>query len=585
MARINKDFYEIQSLQWKKSLIVFTALIIFDFVAVGLVSLAVVLSLGFFGAGRGFWTGPFVWKLLGFDLLASSLIAWFHFQDARRFGAAYILKRLEARPPDSSDRYHKQFLNTLDEVRIAAGVPKVNAYVIPAFAVNSMALVEADRTPAVAITEGMLAECTRDELQAVAAHELAHIARGDAFYVTLVCALANFFEKLKEALEPESPEPQPGLMGRSPRGGGGGPVLIYAAAAISSLVMRLLSTLISRERELLADAAAVEFGRDPSSLARAIYKAHVQNSFVGDFSASYGPLFIVAPESPNVQEGFFSRLFNSHPPLMKRIEALAGMAGKKPDRIIRDVWEGRQNREKAREILHSFEEMTIKAGPAASEPGQDKPEASAAAPGGAGTGEVKSWLVRSAGGGWEGPMTIGELILRPSFSSMTVVKNTPEGIEAKAREFPQVRLALRDAGRKRPLDPGHENKCPRCRVPLAETFCEGVAIKLCPRCRGKLVDEGMMDRVIARKEAAFSEGLIRKALDFKEKFLSQPVKTRKISETRPSAPLSCPACGYTMKARPYSYSYFIPVDKCLSCHKIWFDADELEILQVLIENR
>jgi len=274
--------------------------------------------------------------------------------------------------------------------------------------------------------------------------------------------------------------------------------------------------------------SSAEFGRDPSSLARAIYKAHVQNSFVGDFSASYGPLFIVAPESPNVQEGFFSRLFNSHPPLMKRIEALAGMAGKKPDRIVRDVWEGRQRRDKARGVLFSLEEMMVKEG---------------------------------------------------------VVKNTPEGIEAKAREFPQVRLALRDAGRKRPVDPDRGNKCPRCRVPLAETFYEGVAIKLCPRCRGKLVDEGMMDRVIARKEVAFSEGLIRKALDFKEKFLSQPVKTRKISETRPSAPLSCPECGYTMKARPYSYSYFIPVDKCLSCHKIWFDADELEILQVLIENR
>jgi len=67
--------------------------------------------------------------------------------------------------------------------------------------------------------------------------------------------------------------------------------LIYVAAAISSFVMRLLSTLISRERELLADAAAVEFGRDPSSP--------------------------------------------------------AAMAGKKPDRIIRDVWEGRQNRKPA----------------------------------------------------------------------------------------------------------------------------------------------------------------------------------------------------------------------------------------------
>ena len=146
--------------------------------------------------------------------------------------------------------------------------------------------------------------------------------------------------------------------------------------------------------------------------------------------------------------GFFGRLFNSHPPLLKRIDALAGMAGKKPDRIIRDVWEGRQNRE-------------------------------------------------------------------------------------KAREFPRVRLALRDAGRKRPVDPDHGHKCPRCRVPLAETFYEGVAIKLCPRCQGKFIDEGMMDRVIARKEAGFSEGLVRKAMEFKERFFSQPVKTRKISETQP----------------------------------------------------
>lgn len=40
-----------------------------------------------------------------------------------------------------------------------------------------------------------------------------------------------------------------------------------------------------------------------------------------------------------------------------------------------------------------------------------------------------------------------------------------------------------------------------------------------------------------------------------------------------------------MKPRPYNYQYFIPVDKCLSCYKVWFDADELEILQVLIEKK
>jgi Zn-finger nucleic acid-binding protein len=49
--------------------------------------------------------------------------------------------------------------------------------------------------------------------------------------------------------------------------------------------------------------------------------------------------------------------------------------------------------------------------------------------------------------------------------------------------------------------------------------------------------------------------------------------------------IPCPACGYRMVPRPYSYQYFVPVDKCLSCSKIWFDADELEILQILIEDR
>ena len=47
--------------------------------------------------------------------------------------------------------------------------------------------------------------------------------------------------------------------------------------------------------------------------------------------------------------------------------------------------------------------------------------------------------------------------------------------------------------------------------------------------------------------------------------------------------ITCPGCGYRMLARPYNYQYFIPVDKCLSCSKIWFDADELELLQILIE--
>jgi len=51
------------------------------------------------------------------------------------------------------------------------------------------------------------------------------------------------------------------------------------------------------------------------------------------------------------------------------------------------------------------------------------------------------------------------------------------------------------------------------------------------------------------------------------------------------AAVPCPSCGYRMVLRPYNYQYFVPVDKCLSCSKIWFDSDELEILQILIEDR
>ncbi|MHB8094964.1 MAG: M48 family metalloprotease [Candidatus Aminicenantales bacterium] len=576
MSGTRRDFYEIQRLQWKKSLVIFAALILFYFAAVGLVSLAALLSAGIFVTGPAFWTGRILARLLLFDFGISALFAFFHFYDARRFGAEYILKRLQALPPDAADLYHKRFIDTLEEIRIASGAPRAEARVLPMSAVNSMALVGRDGTPVVAVTEGMLAECSRDELQAVAAHELAHIVRGDAIYVTLVCSLANLFERLREALEPERPDLPAGIANRRSGSGGSGAPLIWLAVTLSSLVMRLLSTLVSRERETLADAAAVEFGRDPRALARAIYKAHVRNSFVGDFAYPYSPLFIVPPDSRNITDGVFDRLFQTHPPLMKRIETLAGMAGLKSGSIVREVWEMRQDREQARTLRQSVEESGESGGTSTVPDSGERTQESV---------ETEVWSIRDRKGAWEGPMSLGRMVSLPRFTSLIEVRNSQEGIEARAREFPQVRLALHNMGRKTPIDPARRNRCPRCRTPLAETFYEGVPVKECPKCRGKLLPGAMMGRILVRKETGFSEDLVRKAVAFREKFLAQPVRTRKISETQPAEPLCCPDCGYSMKARPYSYSYFLPVDKCLACDKIWFDADELEILQILIEQR
>ena len=563
------DFYEIQRRQWKRSIFLFAVLILFYFLAIGIIALAVFLSVGVF-AVPNFLSGPFVTKLLLWVLGVAVLIAGFHYYDARKFGAAYILKRLEARKPDLSDRYHKQLADTVEEMRIASGLPEVKPYVIPSFAINSMALVEADGTPAVAITEGLLADCTRDELQAVAAHELAHISRGDAFYVTLVCSLANFLEKLRAALEPEDIPAEDRI---ESGGGGAPPVLIYGAVTLTSLVMHLLSTLLSREREILADAAASEIGRNPVALARALYKAHLKSSFVGDFSLTYSPLFIVAPAlSSDEDEGFWSRLFNSHPPLMKRVRLLAQQARLRPAQVIEQVWESQRMREEARGIVHSFEESHVSVS-------ADKAAAAVAAP-----EAQKVWQIQDANGKWQGPFGLEELIFLPYFSVVRSVRNIQEGVEASAREFPQVRLGLRNLGKNRPVDASRQNHCPCCRTLLADTFYEGVAVQACGRCGGKLVASSLVDRIILRREVAFSDALLAKAKDFRQQFLLNPVKKQRAKE-KAAQNLCCPSCGQRMLARPYNYQYFIPVDKCLSCYKIWFDADELEILQILVEKK
>jgi len=506
------NFYEIQKRQRQRSLVLFGVLILVYFLAIGVIALALFLSVGMTSVPK-FLSGPFLTKLLLWVLGVAILIAVFHYYDARKFGAAYILKRLEAREPDLSDRYHKQLADTVEEMRIAGGLPKVRPYVIPSFSVNSMALVEADGTPAVAVTEGLLADCTRDEIQAVAAHELAHILRGDAFYVTLVCSLVNFLDKLRAAMEPEDVPAED----RIESGRGGAPtVFVYGAVAMTSLIMHLLSMLLSREREILADAAASEIGRNPATLARALYKAHLKSAFVGDFSLTYSPLFIVAPAlSSDDEEGFWSRLFNSHPPLMKRIRLLAQQADLRPAQVIEQVRESRRMREEAKELLHSFRTPQVSADTAAG---------SAAAP-----DVQKAWVVQDAKGKWR-------------------------------------------------------NHCPRCRTLLADTFYEGVAIQACGRCGGKLIASCQVHKIILRREVAFSDDLLARAREFRQQFLVNPVKKQRARD-KASPGLLCPGCGQSMLARPYNYQYFIPVDKCLACYKIWFDADELELLQILIEKR
>jgi Zn-dependent protease with chaperone function/Zn-finger nucleic acid-binding protein len=557
------DFYTVQRRQWRLTLLLTAVLFLFYFAVVGLLVLVVSAVSGIVRGKFPVLTPSSPGRFLVITLILAVGLAVFHFLDARLSGAKFILRRLGGQVPDPRDRYHRQFLNIVDEIRIAAGLPRVEGFVLPTLAINCLALSLADKTPAVVVTEGLLSESTRDELQAAVAHELAHIVRGDTFFITLVCSLANVFERVKEAFESGGDVEDRAIAARRPLYAS---FFLASAAWFSAVVMRLLSTLISRQREFLADAAAVELSRAPVSLARILYKAHLKNAFVGDFSLTYSPLFMVSADPMSEHEGFWGRLLSTHPPLMSRVERLAGMAHKAPAAVIEEVWNLQKNRKDHQRVLVSEEEYHRNL--------QDS--------GSPGTFRDKPWLIQDDKKRWIGPLTLDELLLNPYFLMSRRVKNLQERVEARAVEFPAIREAVRRESRKKPPSEAGRNLCPRCRLPLGDFFYEGVPVKVCRKCLGKLVETPAMERILARREFTFSPELIMKAADFKRQFLTNPIKAQK-QKDRESPPVFCPSCGYRMVARPYNYQFFLPVEKCLSCAKIWFDANELELLQILVE--
>lgn len=476
----DQTFYSLQSEFRRKSRWAFGTLFLFYLASIGFVFLFVDIAIGVFLAKPRALAPAYLAGVVFLSAVFALGLVAFQYYDAKANGAAYILKRLSARLPDFRDRYHRGMEDALEAVRLASGVARAKAVVIPDAAVNSLVVVEPDGTACVAMTEGLLASLTKDEVAAAAAHELAHVAQGDAVLMTFVCALTDFYERLWEGLRVSNPRDADEVL------------------PFSQVLIRLLGRLVNRDREMLADAAAVEIVRDPAALARALFKAQLASSFVGEFRSAYAPLFIVSPDEQDETGGRPPVWADSHPPVMKRIERLAALAHVPPGDIFRQVWEEQARRASAKDIV-------------------------------------------------------------------------------PVREDAPVELAVGRVSRS-----GKQGVCPRCGIPLAEGCYEGVLLGQCPRCGGRLIEENTIPRILARAEVSFSEGLRRKAYEFRNRFFRNPLKELKINEA--ALPLTiCPSCGGRMRTRPFSYQYFVPVDRCFSCANIWFDADELEILQILVE--
>ena len=228
---------------------------------------------------------------------------------ARQLGATLV-------PADTTNFAYRRLRNVIEEIAIASGVPVPEIYVIEdESAINAFAAGYTTADAAVTVTRGCLDKLTRDELQGVIAHEFSHVLNGDmrlnirlmgVLFGILVIGIAG--RKLIQNI------------GRGKDSGGifAFGFAILAIGYIGVFFGRLIKAGISRQREFLADASAVQFTRQTLGIGGALKK-------IGGLTEGSK---LASAETEEVAHMLFgdgvgySALFATHPPLIKRIKLL-----------------------------------------------------------------------------------------------------------------------------------------------------------------------------------------------------------------------------------------------------------------------
>jgi heat shock protein HtpX len=232
----------------------------------------------------------------------------------------------------------KQLVNVVEEMAIASGLPKPRVWVVPDDDPNAFATGRDAGSASIAVTEGLLATLSRDELQGVVAHEMAHVRNLDVRLMTLLAGMVGALALMSDGMGRMLRTGSRGGYRLGGRGGGGGkgggnPLgLVVLALWLISLVLapvvaRILAMSVSRKREFLADATGVQFTRNPMALATALEKLSAASAATRSITRGAAHLCIVDP-SPGLlssREGFLADVVASHPPIRQRIIRLQGM--------------------------------------------------------------------------------------------------------------------------------------------------------------------------------------------------------------------------------------------------------------------
>lgn len=237
-------------------------------------------------------------------------------------------------PPDASDYQERQLLNVVEEVSIAAGLRVPEVWVLDEEpGINAFAAGADPSSAAIAVSRGCLERLSRDELQGVVGHECSHILNGDmrlnfhtmawiagiaALFVlgqVLVRLTPHFFAGGNRSSSRKKQE-ENGLVFLLLVAG----LVLLIAGSVGAFFARLIQAAISRQREFLADASAVQFTRNPEGICNALKKigGYVDGSRLHSVRSTEVAHMLFCDGAA----GFFSSFFATHPPLSERIHRL-----------------------------------------------------------------------------------------------------------------------------------------------------------------------------------------------------------------------------------------------------------------------
>jgi len=240
-----------------------------------------------------------------------------------RAGGSAVAEQLGGKviPRDTRDAMEKKVLNVVDEMAIASGIPSPPVYLIEEKGINAFAAGFDPGSAVIGVTRGCVERLNRDQLQGVIAHEFSHILNGDMrlnikligiVHGILIVGIIGYY-LMRSA-----------LYARSSRGKNDGrvPIILIGLAVmivgfIGTFFGNLIKAAVSRQREFLADASAVQFTRNPDGIGGALkvlagYKLHGK---------------VDHPNAPEISHMFFAQalasglqsMFATHPPLEERI--------------------------------------------------------------------------------------------------------------------------------------------------------------------------------------------------------------------------------------------------------------------------